>query len=93
MSAVRKWTLFLRAVIVAIGILVLGVCAFRVGVIEDQRLALWPTFDLLHLERFRGEQPVLRLAVVAAIQVTIWALFAYLLFTGLDAVRRAARRL
>lgn len=91
-SAVRKWTLFLRAVIIAIGILVLGVGAFRVGVLEDQRLALWPTFELLHLDRFPGQQPVSRLALFAAVQVTIWTLLFYGLFTGLDAVRRAARR-
>lgn len=92
MSAVRKWTLFLRAVIVAIGILVLGVSAFRVGVIEDPRLALWPTFELLHLDRFQGQQPLSRLALFASVQVTIWTLLAYVLFTGLDAVRRAAGR-
>lgn len=92
MSAVRKFTLFLRAVIVAIGILVLGVGAFRVDVIQDQRLALWPAFELLHLDRFQGQQPLSRLALVAAVQVTIWTLLAYGLFIGLDAVRRAVRR-
>ncbi len=92
MSAVRKWTLFLRAVIVAIGILVLGVGAFRVGVIEDQRLALWPTFGLLHLDRVEGPQPLSRLTLFAAVQVTIWTLFAYVLFLGFDGVRHGLSR-
>ena len=92
MSTVRKWTLFLRAVVVAIGILVLGVGAFRVGVIEDQRLALWPTFELLHLDRFQGEQPLSILALLAAVQVTIWTLLAYFLFAGLDAFRHSGSR-
>jgi hypothetical protein len=92
MSAVRRWSLFLRAIIVAIGILVLGVGAFRLGVIEDQRLALWPTFGLLHLERLQGYQPLSSLALPAAVQVAIWTLLAYLLFAGLDGVRRSAAR-
>jgi hypothetical protein len=89
MSAVRKWTLFLRAVIVAIGVLVLGVGAFRVGVIENERLALWPTFELLHLETFQGPQPLSRLALFAAVQLTIWTLFAYVFFVCLDGIRRS----
>jgi hypothetical protein len=90
MSAVRKWNLFLRAIFVAIGILILGVGAFRVGVIESQRLALWPTFGLLNLDRFEGPQPVGRLAIFAGAQVAIWTLLAYLLFLGLDAVRHSS---
>lgn len=92
MSAVRKWTLFLRAVFAAIGILALGVGAFRVGVIEDERLALWPTFELLHLDKLQGQQPLSSLAEVAAVQLAIWTLLAYLLFVGLDVVRHGSSR-
>ncbi len=92
MNPVRRWNLFLRAVFVAVGILVLGLGAFRAGVIEDQHLALWPTSGLLHLEEFQGPQPLSRLALVSAVQVTIWTLLAFLLFYGFDAIRHGSRR-
>ncbi len=92
MSAVRKWTLFLRAVFVAIGVLALSVGAFRVGVIADERLALWPTFELLHLDRLEGPQPVSSLALFAAVHVTIWTALAYFVFVGLDFIRRSGSR-
>jgi hypothetical protein len=92
MSAVRKWGLFLRAIFVAIGILVLGVGAFRARVIESPNLALWPTFGLLNLDTFQGRQPFSRLALFAAVQVTIWTVIVYLLLLGLDAFRRSSSR-
>ena len=75
---------------VAIGILVLGVGAVRVGVIESQHLALWPTFGLLNLDSFQGRQPFSTLALFAVVQVTIWTLLVYLLFLGLDALRHGS---
>jgi hypothetical protein len=92
MSAVRKWTLFLRAVFVAIAILALGVGAFRVGVIEDQRLALWPAFELLHLDRLEAHQPVSSLALLAGVQITIWTVLGYFVFVGLDSIRHSGSR-
>ena len=76
----------------AIGILILGVGAFRVGVIEDQSLALWPAFGLLQLERLQGQQPLSSWGLFAAVQVTIWTLLAYLLFSGFEGIRRSASR-
>lgn len=84
--------MFLRAIIVAIGVLVLGVGAFRLGIVDDQRLALWPTFDLLKLESGQGQQPLSTLAPVFAVQVTIWTLLVYLLLTGLGSLRRSLSR-
>ena len=92
MSAVRKWNLFLRAIVVAIGILILGVGALHLGAIEDQHLALWPTAGLLDLDRVQGDQPFSRLALLAVVQVAIWTLLAYLLFAGLEGLRRSASR-
>ena len=92
MNPVRRWTLFLRAVVVAIGILVLGTYAFRIGVIEDQRLALWPTFGILDLDRIQGQWPVSTVALVASVQVVIWTLLSYLLFVGYDGFRRSGSR-
>jgi hypothetical protein len=92
MSAVRTWNLFVRSGIVAVGILLLGVGAFRAGVIEDERLALWPTFALLHLDKSQGEQSLSQLALIAAVQIVTWTLLAFLLFYVLDAVRRGSRR-
>jgi hypothetical protein len=92
MSAVRRWNLFVRAALVAVGILVFGVGAFRVGVIEDERVALWPTFELLHLDRLQGQQPLSGLALIAAVQIMIWTLLTFLVFYGLDSVRHGSRR-
>lgn len=92
MSAVRTWNLFVRSGIVAVGILLLGVGAFRAGIIEDERLALWPTFALLHLDKTQDQQSLSQLALIAAVQIVTWTLLAFLLFYVLDAVRRGARR-
>ncbi len=92
MSAVRKWTLFLRAVFVAIGILALGVGAFRAGVIENERVALWPTFELLHLETLESHPPPLSLALIAAVQITTWTILVYFVFVGLDSIRHSGSR-
>jgi hypothetical protein len=92
MNPVRRWNLFLRAVILAVGVLILGVGAFRAGVIEDPHLALWPTFGLLHLDEIQGPLPLSRLALVSAVQVTIWTFLAFLLFYGFDAIRHGSRR-
>lgn len=92
MSAVRRWNLLVRAALVAVGVLVLGVFALRAGVIEDQRVALWPTADLLHLERLQGQQPLSRLAQISAVQITIWTLLAFLVFYVVDGFRHGSRR-
>jgi uncharacterized membrane protein (GlpM family) len=92
MSAVRRWNLFLLALFLAVVILVLGVGACRVGVIQDQRVALWPTFELLHLDRVEGDEPVSNLALYGGVQVAIWTLFAYFVFVGLDFIRSSESR-
>jgi len=92
MSAVRRWNLFVRAALVAVGILVLGVVAFRVGVIEDQRVAFWPTCGLLHLDKFEGQQLLSRLALIAAVHIVIWTFLAFLVFYAFDSVRHGSRR-
>jgi hypothetical protein len=92
MSAVQRWNMVVRAALVAVGILVLGVLAFRMGVIQDQSVALWPTFGLLHLGRFQGQQPLSRLTLISAVHIMIWTLLAYLAFYGLDSVRHGSRR-
>lgn len=90
MSVVRKWNVFLRALIAATGILVLGVGALRLGVIGDPRLALWPTFDMLHLDRLQGpQQPLSSQLVPFAVQVMVWTLPLYLLFNALGSARRS----
>ena len=91
MSAVRRWNLFIRAVYVAVGILVLGFGAFRAGVIKNPRVALWPTVGLLNLDWVQSEQPLLEFALVSAVQVIIWTLLAFLLFYGLDSLRHGSR--
>ena len=92
MSAVRRWNLFVRAAFVAVGILVLGFGAFRVGVIEDPRVAFWPAFELLSFDRFQGEQPLSRLALISVVQIMMWTLLAFLVFYGLDSIRHGPRR-
>jgi len=92
MSAVRRWNLFLRAASVAVVILVLGLLAFRVGVIEDQRVALWPTFDLLHLDRLDADQPLSSLVLYGAVQLAIWTLLAYGVFVVVDSILRSGSK-
>jgi len=87
MSAVRRWSLFLRAVLVAIAILALGAGAYHAGIVENQRLALWPAFEILHVEKLEGPQPVSSLAEVAVVQVAIWTLLSFIAFVVLDSIR------
>jgi hypothetical protein len=92
MSAVQKWSVFLRSIMVAIGVLVLGIGALRLGIVEDQHLALWPASDILKLEGLQARQPLSSLAPVAVVQVAMWTLFVYLAFTVLGSLRRGASR-
>ncbi len=92
MSGVRKWTLFLRAVLVAVGALLLGVGAFRAEVIRDPRVAFWPTLDLMHVDGLQAHGPLYDLASLAAVQLVVWTLFSYLLFLGFDGLRHSMSR-
>ena len=91
MSSVRKWNLFLRAVMAAVGILVLGFLAFRVDVIKDPSLAFWPAFGLFNPD-LQSEQSLSSLAPLAVAQVAIWTLLAYFFFSAVEWVRRSASR-
>ena len=90
-SAVRKWNLFLRAVLTAIGVLVLGFLAFRAEVIKDPSLAFWPAFGLFNSD-LRGEQPLSSWAPLALTQVAIWTVLAYFFYSVVEGIRRGASR-
>ena len=92
MSAVRRWNLLLRAFSVAVGILILGVGAFRAGVVESQDIAFWPMGGLLPLDTSQGPLPFSTLALFAAAQVTVWTLILYALFRGFDAIQHPSGR-
>jgi hypothetical protein len=80
MSNVARWTRLLTALLGAVGILVAGVVLSRVGVIENQSVALWPTYDLLHVETLRGPGSISTMWFPFAVQVFVWTaiLFALL---------------
>ena len=90
MSGVRRWNYFLRAVMVGAGITIVGIWAFRIGVTEDESLALWPTFRILHLDPLSNQQPLVDLAFPAAVQLAIWTAVSFLVFVTVDALRRGA---
>ncbi len=92
MSAVQKWSVFLRSIMVAIGVLVLGIGALRLGIVKDQHLALWPASDLLKLEVLQAQQPLSSLAPVTLVQVAMWTIFVYLAFAVLGGLRRGVSR-
>jgi len=85
-------TLFLRSLAAAIGVLVVGIASFRAGLIGSQHLALWPTYGLLDLDRFQGPQPASSLLFWFGLQVAIWTLLFFLLFAGLQVVRKVLIR-
>lgn len=92
MSAVQRWNMFLLAIVFAVGILILGFGGSRVGVIEDRGLAFWPAFGLVGLEGPPGQEPLPELAVLAAVQVTIWTGIVYLVLLGWDNFRHGSSR-
>jgi hypothetical protein len=48
-------------------------------VIENQSIALWPTYDLLHLEVFHGSPPASTMWFSFAVQILIWTAVLYAL--------------
>ena len=92
MSAVRKWNMFLLAIVFAVGILLLGFFGSRTGVIADRGMAFWPAFGLVGLEGAPGEEPLPGLAILGAVQVTLWTLVLYLAFLGWDNFRHSSSR-
>ena len=77
MSKVARWSLLLTAILGAVVILLAGMGLFRAGVIESQSAALWPTYDLLHLEIFHGPPPASTMWFSFGVQVLIWTAVLY----------------
>jgi hypothetical protein len=77
MSNVARWSRLLTASLGAVVILLAGVGLSRAGVIENQSVALWPTYDLLHLEILRGPTPVSTMWFPFGVQVLIWTAVLY----------------
>lgn len=77
MSNVARWSRLLTASLGAVGILLAGVGLSRAGVIENQSTALWPTYDLLHLEIFHGPPPASTMWFSFGVQVLIWTAVLY----------------
>lgn len=77
MSNVARWSRLLTASLSAVGILLAGVGLSRIGVIENQSAALWPAYDLLHLETPRGPMQVSTMWFPFGVQVLIWTAVLY----------------
>lgn len=56
MSNVARFSRFLLAVFGAVVILLVGLLLFRVEVIHDPSVALWPTYSLLQLDTLPSVQ-------------------------------------
>jgi hypothetical protein len=77
MSNVDRWSRLLTAGLGAVVILLAGMGLSRVGVIENPSIALWPTYDLLHLEIVRGPTPLSSMLFPFGFQVLIWTAALY----------------
>ncbi len=77
MSNVARWSRLLTASLGAVAILLAGLGLSRAGVIENQSIALWPTYDLLHLEVFHGSPPASTMWFSFGVQVLIWTAVLY----------------
>jgi hypothetical protein len=80
MSNVARWSRLLSAGLGAVGILLAGLGLSRLGVIENQSVALWPTYDLLQLDTLRGS-PMSTMLVPFAFHVLIWTAVLYVVMT------------
>ena len=88
MSNVARWSRLLTALLGAVGILVVGVVLSRLGVIENQSVALWPTYDLLHVETLRGPASISTMWFPFAVQVLIWTAILFALLALGERLRR-----
>lgn len=77
MSNVARWSRLLTASLGAVAILLAGLGLSRAAVIENQSIALWPTYDLLHLEVFHGSPPPPTMWFSFGVQVLIWTAVLY----------------
>jgi hypothetical protein len=77
MSNVARWSRLLTATLGAIGILLAGVGLSRVGVIENESAALWPTYRLLSVGSLRGPPTVSTMWFPFAVHVLIWTAILY----------------
>jgi hypothetical protein len=77
MSNVARWSRLLSAGLGAVVILLAGVGLSRVGVIQNPSVALWPTYDLLHLEIGRDPTPLSSMWFPFGFQVLIWTAVLY----------------
>ena len=89
MSNVARWSRLLTAGLGAVAILLAGLGLSRAAVIENPSIALWPTYDLLHLEVFHGSLPAPTMWFSFGVQVLIWTV---VLYTGLALGRYLRRR-
>jgi hypothetical protein len=88
MSNVARWSRLLTALLGAVGILVVGVGLSRAGVIGSEGVALWPTYDLLHVETLRGSASISTMWFPFAAQVFIWTAILYALLALGERLRR-----
>ncbi|MEP6470417.1 MAG: hypothetical protein ABJC28_00275 [Acidobacteriota bacterium] len=88
MSNVARWSRFLTAIAGAVAILLLGVFLFRVEVIHDPAVALWPTYGLLHLDAIPSAQAP-ETWFPFAVHVLVWTA---VLYAVLAVAHRAGKR-
>jgi hypothetical protein len=77
MSKVDRWSRLLTAILGAIGILLAGLGLLRVGVIEDRRIAFWPTYGLLNLEILQDRMPASTMTFSVGFHLLVWTAILY----------------
>ena len=88
MSSVARFSRFLLAVFGAVVILLVGLLFFRIEVIHDPANALWPTYDLLHLNAIPSAQDPSTWFPLA-VHVFVWTVVLYAI---LAVAQRAQKR-
>ena len=88
MSNVARWSRLLTAVVGAVAILLVGLLLFHVEVIHDPAVAMWPTYDLLHLDAIPSAQDSTTWFPLG-VHVFVWTA---ILYAVLAVVQRAQKR-
>ena len=88
MSNVARFSRFLLAVVGAVAVLLVGIVLFRIEVIHDPAVAMWPTYDLLHLDALPSAQAP-ETWFPYGVHVFVWTVILYAL---LAVAQRAQKR-
>ena len=88
MSKVARWSRLLTALPLAVVILLVGIGLSRAGVIENPGTALWPTYDLLHVDTLQGSLLEPTMWFPLGFHVLLWTLVIYAVISVVQTLRQ-----